>query len=287
LRSLSNNKWVYLLSSQNLNILFLRWRYLSQFNEFTKFKNKEIIALQNKIRESNEFISEVKQHKSEQLLQEQLSAEQIKKKQDESAKKLEVLSAQETELKKELDRKKIVKDKLNQAIERIIFSQIKETKEKIYVRKQSNTIKDRELNQTEIATSDNFENNKNKFPWPISSGHISSRFGTQSHPTLKGVIVENNGIDIKSKGAREVKAIYDGEVVGITKVTGMNYMVILRHGNYYSVYSNLDKVVVNKGSRVNTLQNLGVINTDENGISTVHFELWKDKNKLNPESWLR
>jgi murein hydrolase activator len=287
LRSLSNNKWVYLLSSENINILFLRWRYIRQYEDFTKNKKSEILDLQEKIKETNAFIAGVKDGKGKQLAQEQEQINVLKKEQEQSNKKLEALSSQELELKKEIDRKKIVRDKLNIAIERIIFAQLKETREKINIRKQSNNEVDKELNKAEILLSDNFAANKNKFPWPISSGHVSSRFGSQAHPTLKGVVIENNGIDIKSKGGREVKTVYEGEVAGVTKVTGMNYMVIVRHGNYYSVYSNLDKVSVNKGNKIKTQQSIGFINSDDNGISTVHFELWKDKTKLNPESWLR
>lgn len=287
LRSLSNNKWVYLLSSQNINVLFLRWRYLNQYEQFTKNKKKEFIALQDRLKDSNEFMTTAMQVKSKQLAIEQKTTEELKKELQESEKTLQALSKEEEELKRELDRKKIVRQKLNEAIENIIYSQLRESREKTAARKVSGSEKDRALNTMETELSDNFSQNKKRFPWPIASGHISSRFGTQAHPNLKGVTIENNGIDIKSKGGREVKAIFEGEVAGVTKVPGANYMVILRHGNYYTVYSNLTKVNVNKGSKVATQQNIGAISNDDNGISTIHFELWKDKNKLNPESWLQ
>jgi murein hydrolase activator len=287
LRSLSNNKWVYLLSSQNINVLFLRWRYLNQFDHFTKNKKEEIVLLQDKLKDSNDFMLIAKEEKGKQLVIEQKTAQQLKEELEESEKKLQVLSQQEEDLKKELDRKKIVREKLNAAIEKIIFAQLRESREKIAARKVSGSEKDRELNTSEAELADNFGQNKKKFPWPIASGHISSRFGSQPHPSLKGVTIDNNGIDIKSKGGRDVKSIFEGEVAGITKVPGYNFMIILRHGNYYTVYSNLSRVNVNKGSKVNTQQSIGYISNDDNGISTLHFELWKDKNKLNPESWLQ
>jgi murein hydrolase activator len=287
LRSLSNNKWVYLLSSQNINILFLRWRYLNQFDQFTRNKKQEFVALQEQLKDSNEFMQSAKDEKGKQLAIEQKTAEELKKELEESEKTLQALSKEEEDLKKELERKKIVRGKLNDAIENIIFSQLKESKEKTAARKISGSDKDKALNTREVELSENFGQNKKRFSWPISSGHIASRFGTQPHPSLKGVTIENNGIDIKSKGGREVKAIFEGEVAGVTKVPGANLMVIIRHGNYYTVYSNLAKVSVNKGAKVGTQQNIGTISNDENGISTIHFEIWKDKNNLNPEGWLQ
>jgi murein hydrolase activator len=287
LRSLSNNKWVYLLSSQNINILFLRWRYLNQFDQFTKNKKQEFVALQDQLKDSNEFMRSAKDEKGKQLVIEQKTAEELKKELEQSEKTLQALSKEEEDLKKELERKKIVRGKLNDAIENIIFSQLKESKEKTAARKVSGSDKDKALNTKEVELAENFSQNKKRFSWPISSGHIASRFGAQPHPSLKGVTIENNGIDIKSKGGREVKAIFEGEVAGVTKVPGANLMVIIRHGNYYTVYSNLAKVSVNKGSKVGTQQNIGTIANDENGISTIHFEIWKDKNNLNPEGWLQ
>lgn len=293
LRQLSNNKWSYLLSSANLNTFLLRWRYMSQFEAFNAKKQTEINKLREEIEKNTVEITKIKEEKGKLLEQEKQQATTLEKEKAAKDKMLKEISSKESTLKKELEKKKGEREKLNAAIERVINEQLRLAREKASA--SSSTAsgsgktekKENKLDDASIKLAAEFSQNKNKLPWPISSGFISSGFGVQAHPTIKGVTIENNGIDITGKGSKDVKCVFNGEVVGVTKVPGYNHMVIVRHGNYYSVYSNLSEVYVKQGSKLSGQQAIGKISTDENGDAELHFELWKDKTKLNPESWLR
>lgn len=293
LRQLSNNKWSYLLSSGNLNTFLLRWRYRSQFESFNAKKQAEINHLKAEIQNNTLEITRVKEEKGKLLEQEKKEATTLEKEKLAKDKMLKEISSKETTLKKELEKKKGEREKLNAAIERVINEQLRLAREKAAASATPSTgtaksnKKENKLDDASIKLAAEFSQNKNKLPWPVASGFVSSGFGVQAHPTIKGVTIENNGIDITGKGSRDVKCVFNGEVVGVTKVPGYNYMVIVRHGNYYSVYSNLSEVSVKQGSKLNGQQSIGKISADENGDAELHFELWKDKTKLNPEAWLR
>ncbi|MBK8705492.1 MAG: M23 family metallopeptidase [Saprospiraceae bacterium] len=107
-------------------------------------------------------------------------------------------------------------------------------------------------------------------------------FGVQAHPTLKGIEITNNGIDIKAGGSSEVQAVYAGKVAGTQFIPGYQNLVILQHGNYYTVYSNLEDVFVRRGETVDAAQRIGSLGSKKE----LHFELWKEKQHLNPVHWL-
>jgi murein hydrolase activator len=132
-----------------------------------------------------------------------------------------------------------------------------------------------------------FQSNWGKLPWPSEPGIVSSRFGEHEHPDLKGIKVRNNGINIITGKGAKARAVFEGVVTRVMHVSNFNQVVILRHGMYLTVYSNLQKVTVEKGDRVTMKQELGTIFTDaESEITELHFELWKGKEQLDPMQWL-
>ncbi len=134
-----------------------------------------------------------------------------------------------------------------------------------------------------------FEKNKGKLPWPVEKGVITSGFGKRNHPVLPGIIVENNGIDITTEKGSSVRAVFRGEVSSVIVLPGAGKAVIVSHGAYRSVYSNLREVSVTKGQKVDTKQVIGTVLTDDDG-SKAHLELWKITAdglvKVDPAQWL-
>ncbi len=134
-----------------------------------------------------------------------------------------------------------------------------------------------------------FEKNKGKLPWPVEKGVITSNFGKQNHPVLPGIIIENNGIDITTEKGASVRAVFRGEVSSVIVIPGAGKAVIISHGAYRSVYSNLREVSVEKGQKVETKQTVGTVLTDEDG-NKAHLELWKITAdglvKVDPGPWL-
>ena len=143
------------------------------------------------------------------------------------------------------------------------------------------------MTPAELLLSENFESNQGGLPWPLERGIISSTFGEHEHPVLKGVKIKNNGIDILTEENAKVRAIFAGTVTRVMSIPNYNYVIMIRHGEYLSVYSNLDEVYVNKGDMVDTKQEIGKLHTNAKDLKTeLHFELWKGKTLLNPASWL-
>ncbi|MEZ4952357.1 MAG: peptidoglycan DD-metalloendopeptidase family protein [Saprospiraceae bacterium] len=133
-----------------------------------------------------------------------------------------------------------------------------------------------------------FRQSKGVLPWPVQQGVITSYFGRQPHPTIKSVEIVNNGIDIRTDHGSQVQAVYEGTVVGTQFIPGFDYMVILQHGEYYTVYSNLQEVKVRKGDKVRIRQSVGVVSTDrKTNTAEVHFELWREKTRLDPTDWVK
>ena len=140
-----------------------------------------------------------------------------------------------------------------------------------------------------IALGTSFATNKGKLPWPVSSGSITGKYGRNAHPTLSGVFTNNNGIDISCPIGQSVRAIFEGEVTSVFTITGAGKVVIVTHGNYKTVYSNLQSIDVKIGSKVQTKQKIGAL-LSEGNISICHFEIQLVANgaiqSLNPSLWI-
>jgi murein DD-endopeptidase MepM/ murein hydrolase activator NlpD len=124
--------------------------------------------------------------------------------------------------------------------------------------------------------------------WPVARGFVSSKFGLQPHPVLKGVKIENPGVDIQTQQNEVVSAVFEGEVSKIASIPGMNgVVIIIQHGEYRTVYANLSKALVKMGDKVNTKDPIGEVFTDSDGVSEVQFQVWKNFSKLDPLAWLQ
>lgn len=162
---------------------------------------------------------------------------------------------------------------------------IKEAKDRV---KNNYTIA---LTAEERNLSSNFAANKGKLPWPVSNGYISDHFGKNKHPVFN-IYTENYGMDIKTKKGSPAYAIFAGEVSSVMYIPGAGQTVLVNHGSFYTVYSKLKNVSVTKGQKIKLKQVLGTVMTDENGMTKVHFEVWRvgangSPNKENPEYWVR
>jgi murein hydrolase activator len=176
---------------------------------------------------------------------------------------------------------------LNAAIENIIREEMERAKreERSAIASRKN-VKPSATPESAISSKE-FQNNRGKLPWPVSNGVITGHFGRQPHPTIQSVEIVNNGIDIRTEVGAPVRAVFEGTVVGTQFIPGYDYMVILKHGEYYTVYSNLEEVSVKKGDEVSIRQSIGKVSTDrKSNTSEVHFEIWKEKTRLNPQDWV-
>ena len=271
--SLTSNRWIFLLSAASFHQMFQRWRYLKRLNQAWK-KQLEIwhesnAALSQKLLELNS-LRDQKQSKLVSLESELTALEQDQKKVSSMVKQL---AGDEKKLTRELENQKRAMARLRKAIEASLAK----------VRSTENTALPMTPAMKKLA--DSFVANKGKLPWPVKQGLVSRAFGTQPHPTLRQVKIKNNGLDIRTLPGSAVKNIFGGEVIAHEVIPGFNHMLIISHGNYYTVYSHLENVIVGKGDELKNGETLGFVAEDSN-ISQVHIEIWKGKEILNPEQWL-
>ncbi len=142
------------------------------------------------------------------------------------------------------------------------------------------------LNDAEEALASSFAASRSRLSWPVSTGFISERFGVHAHPVLKGIKVDNQGVDIQTNAGQSVRAVYDGVVRDVTSMPGMNSVVLVQHGDYYTVYAKLRNVSVKNGQRIKARETIGTVATNKDGVSEVQFQIWKETSRLNPENWL-
>jgi septal ring factor EnvC (AmiA/AmiB activator) len=188
------------------------------------------------------------------------------------------LEKEEKKLKRDLDETREAIAKVDKLIENIIKEEME--REALAAAAAGNTAKT-------TALSSSFEENKNKLPWPVASGFISQRFGLQNHPVLKGIVTKNDGVNIQTKANEKIKCIFEGEVTRVAFIPPFGSTVIVKHGEYFSVYTGLKEVYVKIGQKLTTNQEIGVVTSNSEGISELRFRLYKNDKALDPQTWFR
>lgn len=273
---------MFILASDNVNTAFKRIKYLQQYSSYRTKQLQQIISTKEQIEEQLAELEQMRNDKKSLLSDQQVETNQLKKEKTEQNSVIQQLDKRKTELKKQLDKQIELANQLQSKIEKIIAEELAKAN------KNKNAPNVFQLTPEEKILADNFVNNKHKLPWPTERGVITGFFGENPHPVLKGVFVRNDGIDISTTEGSYIRSIFDGDVTRVFVIPGAHTTVIIRHGNYLSVYSNLSEVFVKQGDKVSTKQTIGKIFTDndDNGKSVLQFQIWKENQKLNPQEWL-
>ncbi len=273
------DRLTFLFSSETFNQLFRRLNYLEQYAEARKTQVEQIEIVRDALNEQRGELV-VKKDEQDRLLKSKIKENKnllsLQKKQSSVVKQL---SQREKELRKELAERKEAIKKLDNLIAEIVRKEIEESNKG----KDANAIA---LSAEGAKLSSMFEGKKNKLPWPVETGFVSEKFGRHPHPVLKNIMVENQGVDIQTQKDAEVKSVFEGKVATTAYVPGMNSVVIIQHGDYYTLYAKLKTVNVKKGQIVQADQSVGSVFTDTEGISELQFQVWKNNVKLDPEKWL-
>lgn len=290
---LLHSKWLFLLSAKNFNDAFRRWQYLRQYDRYRQRQAKLIMETQQVLVDKIKSLEERKKEKESLLGSEKRHSQMLTIEMDTKNRLLETLKGDESRLAHDLESKQAAATKLNNAIEKVIREEMerirREERSAAASSSKAPVGKTAEPTATpEVASiSKEFQNNKGSLPWPVKNGIITGYFGRQPHPTIPNIEIVNNGIDIRTDEGAQVRSIFEGTVVGTQFIPGFDYMVILQHGSYYTVYSNLESVSVKKGDKVAIRQTLGKVSTNgKTNTSEVHFEIWKEKTRLNPQDWV-
>ncbi len=320
-RKKTTHPLLFLLNAETLNQAFRRLFFLKKYGAGRRKQSDAIDFTQKMLARKVVSIEEGRREKHALLLEATGQKEVLATESNNKEILLKSLEGDQERLKTELRDKEKAHEKLNRAIEEIIRAEVEkraEAAKKEADRRAGATQKKREAeqktaekpsklpsspgktsekpkisapaetNETEDATTADFRKLRGKMAWPVESGFISKNYGRQPHPTLKGIQITNNGIDIRTENDAQVRAVAEGVVAGVQFVPGHDNLIIVRHGDFYTVYSNLSEAWVKSGQVVGAKQGLGRVRFNQmTETSEVHFEVWQGKERLDPTGWVK
>lgn len=277
----SYQKLMFLLASKDFNQAYKRFKYLQQFSDFSQKQGKEIADKKNDLRSKLQSLYLEKKEKQLLLSEKMKESTSLANEISQQSALISKLKNKEKQLRRDLKKQQQYRKKLENEIQKIITRAAK-----LAAKKKTGSGKFG-LTPEEKVLSASFDKNKGKLPWPTKTGFISEKFGEHKHAVLKHVNVRNDGINITTDINSDCRSIFKGEVTHVLSMPGLNNVVIVRHGEFFSVYSNLTSVEVKKGDSLTAKQKIGVVYTDKAQNQTVlKFQLWKGSTKLNPSLWL-
>lgn len=286
----SYDRLAFIFSAQSYNQAFKRIRYLQEYSQFRQKQVKEIKEVERQLSEEllslkrqKVLLTVAKNKRNAMLGESQIEINLLTQEKQSQNTFLSSLRKKEKKLKKDLSKQQQLAKTLDDKIKKIIAEEIRKAKEKANVGGGVTL----SLTPEEQQLADNFSSNKGKLPWPVERGVIIERFGIQPHPVLRGIETLNNGVKITTEEGSFVRAIFEGNVSRIIDIPGSGKAVIISHGDYFTVYSNLIEVFVKRGQTVGLKEDIArVFTKSSNKESITELQIWKGSEKLDPSSWL-
>lgn len=296
----SHSKLLFLFSAKNFNQVLFRRAYLNKLAHLQKVKMDKIKATRGDIDQKiNDF--ETARREKETLTESQkLASAEAEKQLQEKNKMVSDLKKKEGDLRAQIKKSQRQANDLDQQIEAMIKAEIQRSQQKKNVNPKTNQGNSKGnknkpastdkpvyiMDNAEAKLSNSFIASKGSLPWPVK-GVVTGYYGEHPHPVLSNITVRNNGIDITASSASVVSAVYDGTVSGVISLPNGKKAVLIRHGEYLSVYSNLGSCMVSSGKNVSARQTIGNVGYDNDQQAYIlHFEIRKEKNEENPLNWL-
>lgn len=279
----NEDRLMYIFASEDFVQAVRRIHYLQQYTQFRHKQAEEIVQSQKELNDLNQKLLGIIKEKDQLKNKEESVKKDLTGDLSDQKKAVSGLQQEEKTLLKKLRKQEKQREDLNKEIQRIIEAEIRASK------KDNSGVFS--LTPEAAALSANFEKNKGKLPWPVERGVITSSFGKHAHPILAGITVYNNGVDIATNSNATVRAVFQGTVSAVFSIPGAGQNVIINHGGYRSVYSNLKEVFVSKGQKIDVKQSIGTVLTDEgSGKTESHLEIWKvdqsGTSKQDPALWI-
>lgn len=309
----SYDQLIFIMSAENYNQAYNRLKYLQYYTDYMVKQADRITLMQDSIQKQMHVYKTTVSTKQVLVVEQNQVAQKLSNDKQQESVIIQELTSKQKELKKRIDEKKAIAKKLNRQIEDAIKAEIKAAQIAAAAKARAEALAREKaaakaaaskpnapaaakpvatnpnisiLTPEETLISKNFADNKGRLPWPTPNGTITERFGTHPHATLS-FDVECNGIEITAAKATKARAIFEGTITKIVVIPGRNTAIIIKHGNYYTVYDNLVNVNVKAGQKVSVKQELGTIFTDpDNGLTILQLQIWKDLVKLDPATWL-
>jgi len=286
---------LFIISSDNAGQAYRRFRYLQEFSDYRKKQAFEIQRVTMQLAAKEQSLANDVDKKGRVLTEKEKEAKKLETDRRQENKMLTQLQKKENKLKAQQKKQQRQANELNNKIQKLIAEEIRKDEER---RKQAANESAKEsgkpvadpfaMSKDEKLVAGNFEKNRGKLPLPVEKGFISGHFGIQQHPVLKHVTTNNKGVYIQAPSGSSARAIFEGVVTQCFMVPGSNSAVIVKHGNYRTVYSNLTEIYVKEGDKVSTKQKIGkiFIDTEDDNKTELYLMIYKDKSIQNPELWL-
>ncbi|MFV0545593.1 MAG: murein hydrolase activator EnvC family protein [Bacteroides sp.] len=307
-------KLMFIFSAKDLGQTYRRLRYVREYGTYQRLQGEEILKKQEQVRKKKIEREQVKRAKENLLKEREGEKQKLEVQEKEKRSLVANLQKKQKGLQSEINKKRREAAQLNAKIDRLIAEEIErarkraeeearkeaekagrtvEEKKSSKSSKRSKASKSKPLEEYTMSRADrelssNFSSNKGRLPMPISGAYIiTSHFGEYAVEGLRNVKLDNKGIDIQGKPGAQARAIFDGKVAAVFQLNGL-FNILIRHGSYISVYCNLSSASVKSGDAVQTKQPIGTVFSDgaDGGRTVLHFQLRREKDKLNPEPWL-
>ena len=275
-------KFLYIISASTFSEAFHRMKYIQHYADYRKKQIERIKKIQLLLIEKKKLLKEELSQKENIIEIKNSEKNNYLNDIDVQEKYLSDLKISESSLTQELKINNQKRREIARAVKKAIEDEIKAIEKK--------TKSKFNLTPEGIALSADFKKNKGKLAWPVARGEITSKYGKHQHHVVSTATVDNNGIDISTSKQALVRAVFGGKVTSVMVIPGAGKVVMISHGEYRSVYANLQEVFVQKGDQISTKENIGKLLPKSNGISEAHFEIWKisseGMNTENPAYWL-
>jgi septal ring factor EnvC (AmiA/AmiB activator) len=277
------NRLMFLFSSENFLQAYKRLQYLKQYARYRTRQGKAISEKTKLLQELNQMLSNEKADKILLIEENRIVQKEIEKEKKEQNSLIENLERRQKKLASQISKK----EKQQRAIDREINRLIREAIAASNSRAGKKGKKTFQLTPEAKLLADNFISNKGRLPWPLEKGIVVQGFGRQRHPVVKTTIIQSNGVVIATEPLAQVRAVFEGEVMSVIVIKGSNPSVLIRHGNFITLYTNLAKLYVKKGEKVKAKQAIGEVFTNQQtGKTQLQFGIFNNVKALNPKDWV-
>ena len=277
------NRLMFLFSSESFLQAYKRVQYLKQYASYRRKQGKAIANKTKLLKELNQTLNNEKAEKILLIEENRLVQQQIEKDAQDQKSLIKTLERKQTSLASQISKKEKQQKAIDREINRLIREAIAASN-KALGKKRKKTFK---LTPEAKLIADNFKANKGRLPWQLEKGVVVQGFGRQRHPVVKTTTIQSNGVILATEPLEKVRAVFEGEVMSVIVIKGSNPSVLIRHGNFITLYTNLAKLYVTKGEKVNAKQAIGEIFTNQQtGKTQFQFGIFNNVNALNPKEWV-
>jgi murein hydrolase activator len=275
---------MFLLSSNDFKQAYKRLQYIKQYSDYQK-KQGEIIKIKTvELQDTNASLLKQQEDKKKLIAENRGVQNTLEKERKQHQTVMVSIKKNLSRYASQIKKKQREANRIDREIDRIIKAAIAKSNKKAGKTASSKTFA---LTSEEKVLASNFISNKGKLPWPVEKGFVRLGYGSQPHPIDRSLIIKSNGVRIATEKGAKARAVFDGEVSEILKMKNVNPIVMIRHGNYLTLYRNLSQVYVKKGDKVKTKQVIGEVFTNpSNGETILSFTLSKGTATENPASWI-